>query len=926
MKPVKYEYLDSLRGIGCLSVLVAHVIALHPKYGIYVSGCGKIGVWLLFVMSAFLLTLPYIKERDFNLKSFYAKRVQRIYPSLLIVLLIGLFTGFIKNGGDMLAHIFISSGSGHLWAIPVEMKFYIIAPIFLILLKHVKEKRILFCSILSLCVLYALVYPYPMYIENSISLTWYLPVFFIGILLAFLFKKYEFKLKPNYTYDFIIFTIIVLFLLATPYIRQLIFSIPADRYLQNKYLYFSIGWAIIIFCCQYSLIVKKVLEGSKILKYIGNISFPLYLVHYIILMYLKDRISDFGTVALCTVILSVISATLIHYLVEKPFIKSTVSTKSGVKKLLALLSITIISLFAYEYLESQKWENRLYVPTMIQKIDNEYFIIDCWNHRVLFSTDLNADVKDWNTLTDDIYLGGHTIVSDGQLYVMDNTDRNQIIVYVKDVNGNFSKSQVIDGIGVRPHYVVYDDKHQEFYVIGSTSGTLYRFRNENGQLVLKSKEYKEELGKLYIRSISLIDGDLYTISGIGKLNKYKVSEDSFTLIESYDAPNDLRDINQITKINNNYYITVNSDGKGDTSKATIIRTKGLNEFEKGEFEDLYDELEMSSQPYFITSFDGIYYISQISADFANGIKSFEIGNDDTIVNTKDVFLWKDTLENSKDHYKDKYPKEADLMIFMGQSNMSGKANWKEAPSVEVGYEFRSITDTTKLYKLEEPFGLNENNVNGINDVFIDSGENKKSGGLVASFANSYYSNAKVPIIGVSASEGATGIEQWMPGTPFWTDALERINKAKLFLKNNNEFKLRHTYMVWCQGESDGDNAMPFSEYYNKLNDLSVSLIESGNIEKVLLIRIGDYRDDLEKYDEIISAQTQLSIDNDDIVLITTKFSEMADKKMMLDAYHYTQEGYNLVGDDAGKNAAEFVNTGKKPEIYDYQDDKLIQFP
>lgn len=44
---------------------------------------------------------------------------------------------------------------------------------------------------------------------------------------------------------------------------------------------------------------------------------------------------------------------------------------------------------------------------------------------------LTDKLKDWNVLQDDAYLGGHTVASDGELYVFDNTDMNQVLVYTK---------------------------------------------------------------------------------------------------------------------------------------------------------------------------------------------------------------------------------------------------------------------------------------------------------------------------------------------------------------------------------------------------------------------------------------------------------------------------------------------------------------
>ena len=57
---------------------------------------------------------------------------------------------------------------------------------------------------------------------------------------------------------------------------------------------------------------------------------------------------------------------------------------------------------------------------------------------------------------------------------------------------------------------------------------------------------------------------------------------------------------------------------------------------------------------------------------------------------------------------------ADLFLFMGQSNMAGRgetcAAWPEgAPALleGAGWEFRAVSDPTRLYPIGEPFGVNE---------------------------------------------------------------------------------------------------------------------------------------------------------------------------------------------------------------------------
>lgn len=53
----RYPAADGIRGLACLLVLCTHLPGFFlPDYGKYVTGTGKYGVWLFFVLSAFLLT------------------------------------------------------------------------------------------------------------------------------------------------------------------------------------------------------------------------------------------------------------------------------------------------------------------------------------------------------------------------------------------------------------------------------------------------------------------------------------------------------------------------------------------------------------------------------------------------------------------------------------------------------------------------------------------------------------------------------------------------------------------------------------------------------------------------------------------------------------------------------------------------------
>lgn len=242
----------------------------------------------------------------------------------------------------------------------------------------------------------------------------------------------------------------------------------------------------------------------------------------------------------------------------------------------------------------------------------------------------------------------------------------------------------------------------------------------------------------------------------------------------------------------------------------------------------------------------------------------------------------------------------DLVMFMGQSNMAGRGVAEEAPKVPkgYGYEFRAISDPTKLYDIAEPFGVNENNICGINEPSM------KTGSLVSAFIISYYESTKVPIIGVSASKGGSSINKWQPNGSYLSDAINRFQIAKTYLLGNG-YKIRRKFMVWCQGETDGDNSMLDIEYKTKLKNMMEAMFING-VEKCFLIRIGNHRDVPEKYNIIIKAQTDFCTEYENAILVSTKFSEMNKLGLMKDSFHYKQVAYNIAGAEAGKNTAEFI--------------------
>ena len=254
----------------------------------------------------------------------------------------------------------------------------------------------------------------------------------------------------------------------------------------------------------------------------------------------------------------------------------------------------------------------------------------------------------------------------------------------------------------------------------------------------------------------------------------------------------------------------------------------------------------------------------------------------------------------------------DLVMFMGQSNMAGRGVASEAPNVVdgTGYEFRAISDPTRLYPITEPFGVNENNAtSGVS-------ETSKTGSMVSAFANEYYKYTHTPIVGVSCSIGGTSVDWWKPSGKPLNDAISRHNAAKTWL-NANGYTVRHDFMVWCQGETDGDNGTEPHVYIETMKSIIEAMMQAG-VEKCFVVRIGNHKTKSTLYDNIIEAQTELCRTYNNAVLVSTDFARMAADGLMKDAFHYTQEGYNITGSSAGKHTAFYVNNGVEPYMYDHE--------
>ena len=320
----KIKWLESLRGISCLIVLLAHILSTHPLYGMYASGCGKIGVWIFMILSGFFLLLPYTKtEKSFQFKDiipFYLKKIIKLYPIYAIAIFMTYRFGFIMDTKGIIEHLTFQAAWGHLWYMPVIMKFYLIAPLFLLLFsifKKLFKKNWNLSYIILLfiiCGFFSIKYHYSTYIENSCDLKWYLPVFIFGMITVLLYSLSKEHLHDSIIYDILALICIVMIIIQTPLFRKLLWGFEPSGYLQNQYLYIGLFCSVFLFTASFGKIFTKLLDKSKILQKCGEYSFYIYLVHFIILIKLRAMYPDFSQRAAITITSSIGFAIIFKYI------------------------------------------------------------------------------------------------------------------------------------------------------------------------------------------------------------------------------------------------------------------------------------------------------------------------------------------------------------------------------------------------------------------------------------------------------------------------------------------------------------------------------------------------------------------------------------------------------------------------------------
>lgn len=319
----RFEPLDALRGIAALIVVLFHYTAQYRNfYGHAFSEqldfkYGHYGVPLFFIISGFVIFMTVNKVK--STPEFIYKRFIRLYPTFWICMIItflgvnywGLLPKFFTTWKDALFNLImfyrlipgIKDVDGAYWSLLPELKFYFLI-VLLLFFKQIKNIKWIGLLWFALIIIENYLYHIRflgMFIELQLG-----GFFIAGI---FFYKIGVEKENNFWNHLLIVATLIFNCLLYNKWQHE-----GAFVFIPLVYLVFY------LFTFGYLNWLK-----SKVLLFLGTISYPLYLIHQNLGYTIIRQFELWGFtgfyVVLITIVFFIGVATLITFYLEQPLLK-----------------------------------------------------------------------------------------------------------------------------------------------------------------------------------------------------------------------------------------------------------------------------------------------------------------------------------------------------------------------------------------------------------------------------------------------------------------------------------------------------------------------------------------------------------------------------------------------------------------------------
>ena len=427
--------IDGLRAIACLSVVIYHAFPT-------VLIGGFTGVDIFFVISGFLISSILFRELanpqnpgKINIIDFYIRRIRRIFPALIVVLITCLTLGYFvlfpdeyallgkhtAGGAVYINNILLYKESGnyfdvaanakpllHLWSLGVEEQFYLIFPL---ILWAIYRFNINFVFGLTVFTVISFICNKNAINHSNQTAAFFLPQFrfwelSIGAILAYIVEYHKVfvdKFK-QFTKEILIKKIClrnsniaikdstlnnILSIIGLLLIIIGILTVKQNlKFPGSKALIPVFGALFIIAAGKESFINQKILS-NKVMVFLGLISYPLYLWHWPLLSFANicENFQPKAWLKIIAIVSAFILSVLTYLFIEPSFRYGKRKIFSVIVLLISIYFLGIVGYFIFSS-EKLKQENRNSV--------NEAFSRELINRENI----CNSVFNDWNTSSD----------------------------------------------------------------------------------------------------------------------------------------------------------------------------------------------------------------------------------------------------------------------------------------------------------------------------------------------------------------------------------------------------------------------------------------------------------------------------------------------------------------------------------------------
>ncbi|MGC6388422.1 acyltransferase family protein [Ewingella sp. S1.OA.A_B6] len=373
MSEIKYRSdIDGLRAVAIIPVVFFHV-------GYEFFKGGYVGVDVFFVISGYLITtilLNSMNNGTYSLLEFYERRIRRIIPTLICVMVFILVASpffltpdnyyflpkeiigtllFSSNIVSWLKSDYFSNNSEqrpllHTWSLGIEEQFYIIFPVLIILTFKYFKKHLKHILLITTIISFALsAYFTSSHISGAFYMlpTRYWELSFGALIAAGFFVKP--KSKPLNETLSIIGVILITYSITS--------FTSSDIFPGYIAIVPVLGATLLILSAEETLIGNVL--SSKPLVLIGSISYSLYLWHWPLIVFSRDKyiinthLGNFGVIAL-----SFLLAWLSTKFIESKFRNKTKYTRKKIFTY-AIYSYLVIFFISILVLTLKGWPKRL---------------------------------------------------------------------------------------------------------------------------------------------------------------------------------------------------------------------------------------------------------------------------------------------------------------------------------------------------------------------------------------------------------------------------------------------------------------------------------------------------------------------------------------------------------------------------------------